>query len=125
MKLWYEHPAESFVTCLPIGTGRLAAMVYGGAIDERLSLNHEWLWRGTNRNREADQSADKLAHVRELLLAGKYEEGTIAANDAFGGWGGTKAGERNNSVDPYQPAGDLLLRIHVAPHPTFRRDDDA
>jgi alpha-L-fucosidase 2 len=46
-----------------------------------------------------------LAEVRELLLAGKYAEGTRRGNEAFGGGGGTSGVP--SRVDPYQPAGDL------------------
>ena len=66
MKLWYETPAAEYISGLPIGTGRLAAMVLGDPHEERLALNHEWLWRGVNRNREPQRSADKLAHVRAV-----------------------------------------------------------
>jgi len=69
-KLWYKTPAREYMAGLPVGNGRLAAMVLGDPCCERLALNHEWLWRGCNRQRECDASADRLAAVRELLLAG-------------------------------------------------------
>ena len=90
MKLWYQTATTDWKEGLPIGTGRLAAMVLGEAGSERLALNHEWLWRGKGRNREPDKSAHLLDGVRELILAGRYEEGNIAGNDAFGGPGGKK-----------------------------------
>ncbi len=124
MKLWYETPASEYIDGLPIGTGRLAAMVLGGPHQERLALNHEWLWRGTNRNREAAVASDKLAHVRQLLLAGRWHEGALAANDAFGGWGGIRAAEHPNSVDPYQPAGDLHLGMEHGTVQDYRRELD-
>jgi len=77
-KLWYTKPAGEYMCGLPIGTGRLAAMVLGGT-PERLALNHEWLWRGINRSRESANSAHLLAEVRELLLAGKYARSPDAA----------------------------------------------
>ena len=43
MKLWHRSPAGDFTAGLPIGTGRLAAMVLGAPITERIALNHEWL----------------------------------------------------------------------------------
>lgn len=94
---------------LPIGNGRLAAMVMGTYKRERIALNHEWLWRGTNRNRDTEVRSHLLPEVRRLLLNGDYAEGTRKANEAFGGSGGTSG--RPNRVDPYQPAGDLYLEF--------------
>ena len=68
IKLWYTHPAAEYTTGLPIGTGRLAAMVLGGLDPERVALNHEWLWRGTHRNRDTEPRAHLLPEVRALLL---------------------------------------------------------
>jgi alpha-L-fucosidase 2 len=106
-RLWYRTFSEEYMSGLPIGTGRLAAMILGLPGNERIALNHEWLWRGRNRNREPQKSAHLLNEVRELLLAGKYEEGTIKGNEAFGGRGGISG--KPNSVDPFQPAGDLFI----------------
>ena len=106
-RLWYRTFSEEYMSGLPIGTGRLAAMILGVPEKERVALNHEWLWRGKNRGREPQKSAHLLSEVRELLLAGKYEEGTIKGNEAFGGLGGRSG--KPNSVDPFQPAGDLFI----------------
>jgi alpha-L-fucosidase 2 len=106
-KLWYRTFSEEYMSGLPVGTGRLAAMILGLPGTERIALNHEWLWRGNNRNREPQKSAHLLQEVRELLLSGKYEEGTIKGNEAFGGLGGTS--KKPHSVDPFQPAGDLFI----------------
>lgn len=109
-KLWYTTPARDWLEGLPIGTGRLAAMVMGSAKRERIALNHEWLRTGTNRFRDTQKRSHLLSHVRKLLLAGRYEEGTQAGNDAFAGKGGI-SGEPNR-VDPYQPAGDLYFELN-------------
>jgi alpha-L-fucosidase 2 len=124
MKLFYEAATADWKQGLPIGTGRLAAMVLGQAGSERLALNHEWLWRGRNRNREADKSAHLLEGVRELILAGKYEEGNIAGNDAFAGGGGRKRKEKPCRTDSYQPAGDLLVELDHGPATAYRRELD-
>ena len=47
-RLWYRTFSEEYMSGLPIGTGRLAAMVLGLPEKERIALNHEWLWRGKN-----------------------------------------------------------------------------
>ncbi len=123
-KLWYTHPSDSFLNGLPIGTGRLAAMVIGPPDSERLALNHEWLWRGANRCREPKPAAHRLDEVRELLLAGDYQQGTIAGNDAFGGGGGTRRQEAPCQVDPYQPAGDFTISLDHGAANDYRRELD-
>ena len=109
MKLWYKSPAREWLEGLPIGTGRLAAMVLGTFRRERIALNHECLWKGVNRRRDNEVRREALPEVRRLLLAGNYEDGTRAARDAFGGGGGGSG--RPQRVDPYQPAGDLYLEF--------------
>ena len=121
-KLWYTQPASEYMSGLPIGTGRLAAMVLGTLDPERVALNHEWLWRGTNRNRDTEKRAHLLPEVRELLLAGNYEAGTLKANEAFGGPGGIIG--KPNRVDPYQPAGDLHFRLDHGEVRGYRRELD-
>lgn len=124
MKLWYQSATTDWKEGLPIGTGRLAAMVLGEAGSERLALNHEWLWRGKGRNREPDKAAHLLDGVRELILAGEYEKGNVAGNDAFGGGGGRKGKEKPGRVDPYQPAGDFLVALNHGAAMNYRRELD-
>lgn len=108
-KLWYTHSTEQFMEGLPLGNGRLAAMVLGRPERLRLALNHEWLWRGEHRRRQAPESAGYLPQVRDALLAGDYARGTELANRYFAGDGGISG--RPSRVDPYQPAGDLWLEL--------------
>jgi len=124
MKLWYQSATEDWKQGLPIGTGRLAAMILGEPGSERLALNHEWLWRGKGRNREPAKSAHLLDDIRTLILSGDYEEGNIAANDAFGGGGGRKRQEMPGRVDPYQPAGDLRITTDVGDVTGYTRELD-
>ncbi len=119
--LWYKTCSEEYINGLPIGTGRLAAMILGGPMQERIALNHEWLWRGKNRCREPQKSAHLLKVVRELLLSGKYAEGTLKGNEAFGGDGGIKGMPK---TDPYQPAGDLFFEMRHGSISDYRRELD-
>jgi alpha-L-fucosidase 2 len=120
--LWYTRPAAEWQEGLPIGTGRLAAMVISTPKREHLALNHEWLWRGVHRRRDTYPSAHHLPEVRQLLLADDFEAGTQAGNDAFGGVGGISG--KPNQVDPYQPAGDLWIEVDHGPIADFRRELD-
>ena len=105
--LRYSHPAGEFKNGLPIGNGRLAAMICGDEGEIRLALNHEWLWKGENRFRDCEDASAHLPEVRDALFAGDFKTGTQLANDYFAGLGGISGVK--NRVDPYQPAGDLTV----------------
>jgi alpha-L-fucosidase 2 len=122
--LWYNSFSDEYMCGLPIGTGRLAAMIVGAPGKERVALNHEWLWRGINRSRDNEKAAPLLAEVRALLLAGNYAEGTRKGNEAFGGGGGMKRKEKPCRVDPYQPAGDLFIEAAHGQISDCRRELD-
>ncbi len=121
-KLWYARPASEWSEGLPVGTGRLAGMVMGGVKQERIALNHEWLWKGQNRLRDNPPSSHLLPEVRRLLLAGDYVAGTRAGNDAFGGDGGMSG--KKSRVDPFQPAGDLYFELNHGSIWEYRRELD-
>ncbi len=108
--LWLRAPAAEYLDGFPVGTGRIAAMVLGTHKRERIALNHEWLWRGVNRERDNEPRSHLLADVRATLLRGEWEAGTRSANDAFAGAGGVSA--TTGRVDPYQPAGDLYIELN-------------
>lgn len=119
-KLWYKSPARGWNEGLPIGNGRLAAMVMGGVSKERLALNHEWLWRGKNRNRDNESSHEHLKEVRELLLNERYEEGTILGNEYFGGGGGVSS--KPCRIDSYQPVGDFYFETRDTEVEDYKRE---
>lgn len=104
--LRFSHPAGDYKNGLPIGNGRLAAMVCGDEKSIRVALNHEWLWRGTHRFRDCRDVSSHLPEVREALFSGDLLTGTRLANDYFGGTPG-----EGYRIDPYQPAGDLIFAV--------------
>ena len=57
-RLWYDHPASEWEEALPIGNGRIGAMVYGGTDRERLQVNEESIWLGgpVNRHKPAEDT---------------------------------------------------------------------
>ena len=72
LKLWYEQPAKQWVEALPVGNGRLGAMIYGDPSNEVIQLNENTLWAGSpNRNDNPDAKA-ALPEVRKLIFHGKY-----------------------------------------------------
>lgn len=76
LRLWYPRPAEAWVEALPVGNGRLGAMVFGSVPVERLQLNEDTLWAGRPYNRNNTRAKDILPMVRRLLDEERYEEAT-------------------------------------------------
>ena len=103
----YDTPPENWHEGLPIGSGRLAAMVWGDKNKDVLTLNHEWLWRGVNRYRKVVPASEHLEYVRSLLRKNRFFKGTLLGNIYFSGDGGIS--DEPDRVDPYQPAGELTF----------------
>lgn len=102
LRLWYEKPAATWVEALPIGNGRLGAMVFGDPLRERLALNEDTLWSGGPRNWNNPDARTWLPKVREAVFAGRYAEADALAKKMQGPY--------NQS---YQPLGDLLVDFDV------------
>ncbi|HCS72570.1 MAG TPA: hypothetical protein DIW17_01675 [Clostridiales bacterium] len=105
----YKTPAGEWMEGLPIGNGRLAAMVWGDYKSDILTLNHEWLWRGVQRNRKPYEGAKYLTEIRDLLKNKEYFKATSMANTFLGGEGGIS--NIKSRVDAYQVAGELIFII--------------
>ena len=73
-KLWYKQPAANWNEALPIGSGRLAAMIFGGVETEKIQINEETIWAGEYRGRINPLAAENLPKVRQLLFDGKPVE---------------------------------------------------
>ncbi len=101
LKLWYEQPAKQWVEALPVGNGRLGAMVFGDPCNEVIQLNENTLWAGgPNRNDNTDAKGS-LEEIRKLIFDGKYKEAQDLVNKNFI----TKASHGM----PYQTVGNLKL----------------
>lgn len=99
--LWYRQPAQDWNEALPLGNGRLGAMVFGGVGEERLQLNEDTLWTGRPHDYSVPGASAHLPEVRRLLFAGKEAEATALADRHLMG-----DPERQQA---YQPLGDLHL----------------
>ncbi|MBI5471309.1 MAG: glycoside hydrolase family 95 protein [Ignavibacteriae bacterium] len=102
LKLWYRQPAETWNEALPIGNGRLAAMVFGNPAMERLQLNEETIWTGQPHNNIVESHSLVIPQLRRLLFEKKYAQAQALANEKL------KAIQNGMS---YQPAGDLWLQF--------------
>ena len=88
LRLWYTKPAEKWVEALPLGNGRIGAMVFGGVYRERLQLNEDTLWSGVPITEETDENfIDDLEKARKLIFEGKYcKSENIINNKLLGPW---------------------------------------
>jgi alpha-L-fucosidase 2 len=76
LELWYTKPATRWMEALPLGNGRIGAMVYGGPGDGRLDLTESTIWSGAPSDANIrDGAHESLGRIRELMFAGKYAEG--------------------------------------------------
>ncbi|WP_018630157.1 glycoside hydrolase family 95 protein [Niabella aurantiaca] len=83
LKLWYDRPAAEWVEALPIGNGRLGAMVFGGVADDRIQFNEETLWSGGPRDYNRKGAYKYLDSIRGLLFAGKQRQAEDLAGREF------------------------------------------
>lgn len=103
LKLWYPKPAKQWVEALPIGNGRLGAMIYGDPVNEVIQLNENTVWAGQpNRNDNRD-AREALPVVRQLIFEGKYKEAQDLVNQ--------KIISKTSHGMPYQTVGNLKLQF--------------
>lgn len=117
LELWYRHPAREWTEALPVGNGRLGAMVHGGVGREDVQLNEATLWSGGPYQPINPSAAPNLAEVRSLIFAGRYAEAQALANE------GLMAQPLKQMS--FQPAGNLFLEFnHEAVPGSYRRTLD-
>ena len=118
MTLWYRQPATKWETeALPVGNGRLAAMVFGGIDHERIQFNEETVWDGVPRNTNNPEALAALPEVRRLLFEGKNDEATRLAKQKMMG--------SPYRIKSYQTLGDLFFDFPATDTVVaYRRDLD-
>ncbi len=102
--LWYQQPADRWLDALPVGNGRLGAMVFGGVERERLALNESTVWSGGPSDRHDNPTAlEHLPEIRRLFFEGRYMEARdLCARHLLG---------RRDSYGTHLPMADLLLEF--------------
>lgn len=103
LKLWYNRPADNWNEALPIGNGRLGAMVFGGPAKEQLQLNEETVWSGGPNSNITAESGAAIPALRKLIFEGKFEEAQALAD--------VEMFPKRNSGMIYQPVGNLFLNF--------------
>jgi alpha-L-fucosidase 2 len=117
LTLWYRRPAVHWEEALPLGNGRLGAMVFGGITEEHLTLNEDTLWSGGPYDPTNPEALAALPQVRALIFAGKYREAHQLVE--------AKMLARPLWQAAYQPVGSLLLTFpELAEVADYRRDLD-
>ncbi len=132
LSLWYRAPAADrplvprpsgrganaeWVRALPVGNGRLGAMVFGGVVNERLQLNEDTLWAGRPYDPVNPDAKDTLPEVRRLLAAGQHREAAQLT--------GQRVMAKPLAQMPYQVLGDLWLTFPATTTvENYRRDLD-
>ena len=107
LKLTYGKPAENWNEALPIGNGKLGAMVFGGVSQEHLQLNEETIWAGEPGNNVPKNTFDSIQKIRKLLNDGQFEEAQKLSNTTY-----PRAAPKDlNYGMPYQTMGDLFLNF--------------
>jgi len=101
LKLWYKQPAKQWVEALPVGNGRLGAMVFGDPVAETIQLNENTIWAGSPYRNDNPDAREALPEVRKLIFEGKYGEAQDIINAKF-------ISKISNGM-PYQTAGNLKL----------------
>ncbi|HKD36936.1 MAG TPA: glycoside hydrolase family 95 protein, partial [Pirellulales bacterium] len=115
LTLWYRQPAEKWTEALPVGNGRLGAMVFGGVAKERLQLNENTFWSGGPYDPANPDALAALPEARRLIFEGKFTE----ARDLIGA---RMMGKPLRQMS-YQPIGDLAIEFTGLDNPIdYRRE---
>ncbi len=119
LKIWFTRPADTWEDALPVGNGRLGAMVFGDPFAERLQLNEETVWTGEIMDYHNPESLDALKEVRRLLFEGKHQEAEKLAQEGI-------MGRKDDPIrHTYQTLGDLRLFFPSVRHVSeYRRELD-
>ncbi|HYG24563.1 MAG TPA: glycoside hydrolase family 95 protein [Verrucomicrobiae bacterium] len=115
LSLWYRGPAVKWEEALPVGNGRLSAMVFGKPDNERLQLNEGTLWAGGPYDPVNPDAKAALPTVRQLVNEGKYRDAAKLVSE--------KVMAKPLGQMPYQTVGDLTLAFpHSSDVENFRRE---
>ncbi|MCC5930194.1 MAG: glycoside hydrolase family 95 protein [Cyclobacteriaceae bacterium] len=113
-KLWYTSPASQWTEALPIGNGRMGAMIFGDPYTERIQLNEESIWAGAPINDNNPLALENLPKIRQLLFEGKNDEALRLAEKALLA--------TPFEIRSYQPLMDLQMKFDHREVSDYRRE---
>ncbi len=102
-KLWYNEFVNDWMNALPLGNGRVGAMVYGDPDCERIEINEESLWSGKQIEEKYHASPEALAEIRKLIFEEKLHEAAELARGTFL--------STPTSVRPYESFGEIFIDL--------------
>jgi len=102
-RLYYTAPAKAWTQALPVGNGRLGAMIYGGVKRETISLNHDELWTGKPKDTVRKGAPKSFEKAKKLALAGRYHEAQKEIETNF----------ESTWSQAYLPLGDLVIDFDI------------
>ncbi|MFV0401674.1 MAG: glycosyl hydrolase family 95 catalytic domain-containing protein [Oscillospiraceae bacterium] len=100
-RLWYDSPAKTWVEALPLGNGRLGAMVFSRPVEERIGLNEDSLWSGYPQNKAKPGAGEHFPKVQALVREGKIKEAEALFESSMEG----------RFTESFLPLGDLNMRF--------------
>ncbi len=100
-RLWYDKPASEWVEALPVGNGRIGAMIYSRQCDDIIQINEDTLWTGYPDKEKRKHSIDEIKKIRQLVKEEKYYEATQAASESM----------LNITSEKYIPYGNIHVDI--------------
>lgn len=115
-KLWYQKPADEWEEALPLGNGRLGAMVFGQIQKEQIQVNEESIWYGKRRERINPDAKENLPKIREYIRNGQIQKAQKLMSLAMTG---CPYGERT-----YQPLGEISIEMDL-PEEKIEKDADS
>ena len=99
--LWYKEPAKVWEEALPLGNGRIGAMIFGGVEQERIQVNEESIWYGGPVDRNNPDAKAHLEEIRQHIFEGRLKEAQRLMNLTMSGC--------PDSMHPYQTLGDINI----------------
>ena len=100
-ELWYKQPAANWNEALPVGNGRLGAMVFGDPVNECIQINEESIWAGSKINNNNPEALANLPALQQAIFEGQYKKAEESAAKYFVG--------TPSRIRSYQPLGDLRI----------------
>jgi alpha-L-fucosidase 2 len=116
MVVWYKQPGTAWLQGMPLGNGRIGAMIFGGLPQERIALNESSFWSGRPHDYDDPNAAKYFDPICDLVSAQKFQEAEQLANDHFRGV--------PYAQEAYQPIGDLTLDFEPVETSEYRRELD-
>ena len=110
--LYYKQPAKDWQQALPLGNGRIGAMIFGDVACERIQLNEDTLWSGRPSSETGYHIQEQMGRVRELLREERYAEASAVTKKMTGA----------HDCQSYQPVGNLMLQFNDTEYDSYQRE---